>query len=66
MNLSLDFTNKFENNKFIVYFLLIMRLAITPRFYESNVEQLISIEKNEEWLSARGRGGGLAIWVKDK
>tara|TARA_B100000700_G_C15031930_1_gene851025 strand:- start:1660 stop:2214 length:555 start_codon:yes stop_codon:yes gene_type:complete len=27
---------------------------------------LISIEKNGKWLSARGRGGGLALWVKDK
>ena len=26
---------------------------------------LISIEKDSKWLSARGRGGGLALWVKD-
>ncbi len=25
---------------------------------------LISIEENGKWLSARGRGGGLALWVK--
>ncbi|WP_320674105.1 hypothetical protein [Prochlorococcus sp. MIT 1341] len=25
---------------------------------------LISIEQNGKWLSARGRGGGLALWVK--
>ena len=25
---------------------------------------LISIEENDKWLSARGRGGGLALWVK--
>ena len=25
---------------------------------------LISIEKNGKWLSARGRGGGLALWLK--
>ena len=26
---------------------------------------LISIDENGKWLSARGRGGGLALWVKD-
>ena len=26
---------------------------------------LISIDKNKKWLCARGRGGGLAIWLKD-
>ena len=25
---------------------------------------LISIEENGKWLAARGRGGGLALWVK--
>ena len=25
---------------------------------------LISMEENGYWLSARGRGGGLALWVK--
>ena len=27
---------------------------------------LIAIETNGRWLSARGKGGGLALWVKDK
>tara|TARA_Y100001968_G_scaffold215730_1_gene198452 strand:- start:2442 stop:3065 length:624 start_codon:yes stop_codon:yes gene_type:complete len=27
---------------------------------------LISMEKHGKWLSARGRGGGLALWIKDK
>ena len=26
---------------------------------------LIAIEKNGEWLSARGQSGGLALWLKD-
>ena len=26
---------------------------------------LISLEKNGFWLSARGRGGGLALWIND-
>ncbi len=26
---------------------------------------LISIDKHGKWLSARGRGGGLALWIKD-
>ena len=26
---------------------------------------LIGLERNEGWLSARGRGGGLALWRKD-
>ena len=26
---------------------------------------LIGIGKNASWLTARGRGGGLALWVKD-
>ena len=25
---------------------------------------LIAMEKNGQWLSARGRGGGLALWIK--
>ena len=24
---------------------------------------LISMEKNSKWLSGRGRGGGLALWI---
>jgi len=27
---------------------------------------LIAIEENSKWLSARGRGGGLALWVKNE
>tara|TARA_Y100001968_G_C19426282_1_gene754544 strand:- start:494 stop:982 length:489 start_codon:yes stop_codon:yes gene_type:complete len=27
---------------------------------------LIAIDAEREWLSARGKGGGLALWVKDK
>ncbi len=27
---------------------------------------LIAIDSNGKWLSARGKGGGLALWVKDK
>ena len=27
---------------------------------------LIAIDSNSKWLSARGKGGGLALWVKDK
>ena len=27
---------------------------------------LIAIDPNGKWLSARGKGGGLALWVKDK
>ena len=27
---------------------------------------LIAIDINGKWLSARGKGGGLALWVKDK
>ncbi len=26
---------------------------------------LIAMEENGNWLSARGRGGGLALWIKD-
>ena len=26
---------------------------------------LIAMEENGEWLAARGRGGGLALWLKD-
>ena len=27
---------------------------------------LIAIDSNGEWLSARGKGGGLALWIRDK
>ena len=27
---------------------------------------LIAIDSESKWLSARGKGGGLALWVKDK
>ncbi len=27
---------------------------------------LIAIDPNGKWLSARGKGGGLALWVQDK
>ena len=27
---------------------------------------LIAIDSNGKWLSARGKGGGLALWVKEK
>ena len=27
---------------------------------------LIAIDSNGKWLSARGKGGGLALWVQDK
>jgi len=27
---------------------------------------LIAIDQYGKWLSARGKGGGLALWVKDK
>ncbi len=27
---------------------------------------LIAIDQNGKWLSARGKGGGLALWTKDK
>ena len=27
---------------------------------------LIAVDPNGKWLSARGKGGGLALWVKDK
>ena len=27
---------------------------------------LIAIDANGEWLSARGKGGGLALWIKNK
>ena len=26
---------------------------------------LIALDENEDWLCARGKGGGLAIWIKD-
>ena len=27
---------------------------------------LIAIDQNGKWLSARGKGGGLALWIEDK
>ena len=27
---------------------------------------LIAIDKNKKWMCARGKGGGLAIWIKDQ
>ena len=26
---------------------------------------LIAIDRNKKWMCARGKGGGLAIWIKD-
>ena len=32
---------------------------------EKSFFSLIALEENEEWLSARGQGGAILIWIKD-
>ena len=44
---------------------LFRRLIKTPDKRNKPFFALISMAKNGEWLAARGRGGGLALWLKD-
>ncbi len=55
----------FENIEFKVSSrVLFNRYLKKPIEKDSPFFALIAIDKNEKWLSARGRGGGLALWVK--
>ena len=44
---------------------LISRPLETPEEEKQPFFALISMEENGKWLSARGRGGGLALWLRE-
>ena len=44
---------------------LLSRSIQTPDTKNRPFFGLISIEENGKWLAARGRGGGLALWLRD-
>jgi len=45
--------------------ILLSKSLIEQAAKEKSFFSLIALEENEEWLSARGQGGDLMIWVKD-
>ena len=45
---------------------ILKRSLPTPDRKKRPFFALIAIDTNGNWLSARGKGGGLALWVKDK
>ena len=44
---------------------LINRILDVPALKNRPFFALIGMEENGKWLAARGRGGGLALWLKD-
>ena len=47
-------------------FTILKRSLPTPDPKKRPFFALIAIDPNGKWLSARGKGGGLALWVQDK
>tara|TARA_Y100001968_G_C19400324_1_gene740645 strand:- start:526 stop:1029 length:504 start_codon:yes stop_codon:yes gene_type:complete len=45
---------------------ILSRSLPTPELKKRPFFAMIAIDKNGKWLSARGKGGGLALWNKDK
>ena len=45
---------------------ILKRSLKTPNKDKRPYFALIAIDTNGNWLSARGKGGGLALWVQDK
>jgi len=45
---------------------ILKRSLPTPDQKKRPFFSLIAIDTNGNWLSARGKGGGLALWVQDK
>tara|TARA_B100000945_G_C20309028_1_gene561887 strand:- start:160 stop:651 length:492 start_codon:yes stop_codon:yes gene_type:complete len=45
---------------------ILKRSLPTPDLKKRPFFALIAIDSNGQWLSARGKGGGLALWVQDK
>tara|TARA_Y100001968_G_C19420920_1_gene751690 strand:- start:1598 stop:2242 length:645 start_codon:yes stop_codon:yes gene_type:complete len=57
----------FENIDLLLGSKLLFRKTLSePSSKNRPFFAFIGIEKDSCWLSARGRGGGLALWVKDK
>ena len=49
----------------IASFLILNKRLPTPEQKKRPFFALIAIDSEGKWLSARGRGGGLALWEKD-
>ena len=45
--------------------ILLSRSLKEQNYRENSVFSLIALAENGEWLSARGHGGSLVIWLKD-
>ncbi len=45
---------------------ILQRSLTTPDRKKRPFFALIAMDSNGKWLSARGKGGGLALWVKNK
>tara|TARA_B100000965_G_scaffold282587_1_gene240499 strand:+ start:239 stop:865 length:627 start_codon:yes stop_codon:yes gene_type:complete len=45
--------------------ILLSRSLEEPKGKEKSFFALVALEENGEWLSARGQGGGVIIWVKN-
>tara|TARA_Y100001968_G_scaffold325436_1_gene366668 strand:- start:235 stop:738 length:504 start_codon:yes stop_codon:yes gene_type:complete len=50
----------------IVSLTIFKRSLPVPEVKKRPFFALIAIDSDKKWLSARGKGGGLALWVKDK
>tara|TARA_Y100001968_G_C19334980_1_gene706324 strand:- start:268 stop:759 length:492 start_codon:yes stop_codon:yes gene_type:complete len=46
-------------------FTIFKKSLATPDNKNKPFFALVAIDENEKWLSARGKGGGLALWIKD-
>ena len=45
--------------------ILLSRSLKEPKEEEKSFFALVALEKNGEWLSARGQGGAVVVWMKD-
>ena len=45
--------------------ILLRRSLVGPKAKEESFFTLIALENNGDWLSARGQGGALVIWMKE-
>ncbi len=50
----------------IAKLIILKRSLATPEIRKRPFFALIAIDSNGKWLSARGKGGGLALWNKDE
>ncbi len=44
---------------------ILLKRSLEEQKDKESIFSLIALEENGEWLSARGRGGALVIWMKD-